>query len=93
MTSGIARRVVQFFRQRAKGSDELRRLSQRETEVLGLIARGLTTKEIGERLSLTLETIRTYVKNIYEKMHVHSRAEAVARYFESTEKSKLPRRK
>lgn len=86
MTSGIARRVVQFFRQRSKGSDELRRLSQRETEVLGLIARGLSTKEVGERLSLTVETIRTYVKNIYEKMHVHSRAEAVAKYFEANEK-------
>lgn len=87
MTSGIARRVVQFFRQRSKGSDELRRLSQRETEVLGLIARGLSTKEVGDRLSLTVETIRTYVKNIYEKMHVHSRAEAVAKYFEANEKS------
>jgi len=75
--------VVQFFRQRAKGSDDLRRLSQREAEVLGLIARGLSTKEIGERLSLTTETIKTYVKNIYEKMQVHSRAEAVAKYFGS----------
>lgn len=92
MTSGIARRVLQFFRQRAKGSDDLRRLSQREAEVLGLIARGLTTKEIGDRLSLTIETIRTYVKNIYEKLHVHSRAEAVARYFESPGKPRPPRR-
>lgn len=91
MTSGIARRVVQFFRQRAKGSDELRRLSQREAEVLGLIARGLSTKEIADRLSLTAETIKTYVKNIYEKMHVHSRAEAVAKYFEGSERSMHPR--
>jgi DNA-binding NarL/FixJ family response regulator len=93
MTSGIARRVLQFFRQRAKGSDDLRRLSQREAEVLGLIARGLTTKEIGDRLSLTIETIRTYVKNIYEKLHVHSRAEAVAKYLESPGRSGLPRRR
>jgi DNA-binding NarL/FixJ family response regulator len=93
MTSGIARRVVQFFRQRAKGADELRSLSQREAEVLGLIARGLSTKEIGDRLSLTTETIKTYVKNIYEKMHVHSRAEAVAKYFAGTERSKRPRRR
>lgn len=91
MTSGIARRVVQFFRQRTKGADDLRRLSQRESEVLALIVRGLTTKEIGDRLSLTIETIRTYVKNIYEKMHVHSRAEAVAKYFESTELPRTPR--
>ena len=84
MTSGIARRVVQFFRHRAKGSDELRSLSQREAEVLALIARGLSTKEVGDRLSLTVETIRTYVKNIYGKMHVRSRAEAVAKYFEGS---------
>ncbi len=90
MTSGIARRVVQFFRQRTKGSDELRSLSQRETEVLGLIARGLSTKEVGDRLSLTVETIRTYVKNIYEKMHVHSRAEAVAKYFEGSGAERPP---
>ena len=95
MTSGIARRVVQFFRHRAKGSDELRSLSQREAEVLGLIARGLSTKEVGDRLSLTVETIKTYVKNIYEKMHVHSRAEAVAKYFEGTgaERPAAPRRR
>jgi DNA-binding NarL/FixJ family response regulator len=91
MTSGIARRVVQFFRHRTKGSDELRSLSQRETEVLGLIARGLSTKEVGERLSLTTETIRTYVKNIYEKMHVHSRAEAVAKYLGGTDRPAAPR--
>lgn len=80
MTSGIARRVAEFFRRRAKPSDESRRLSLRETEVLGLIARGLGNKEIAERLSLSVETIRSYLKNIYEKMHVHSRAEAVAKY-------------
>ena len=91
MTNGIARRVVQFFRHRSRGSDELRSLSQREAEVLGLIARGLSTKEVGERLSLTVETIRTYVKNIYEKMHVHSRAEAVAKYFKSSDHPKPPR--
>jgi DNA-binding NarL/FixJ family response regulator len=90
MTSGIARRVVHFFRHRTKGSDELRSLSQRETEVLGLIARGLSTKEVGDRLSLSIETIRTYVKNIYEKMHVHSRAEAVAKYFENSGRPNPP---
>ena len=87
--------MVQFFRQRTKGSDALRSLSQREAEVLALIARGLSTKEVGDRLSLTVETIRTYVKNIYEKMHVHSRAEAVAKYFEGSgaEKPGPPRKK
>ena len=80
MTSGIARRVAEFFRRRTKPTEETRRLSQRETEVLGLIARGLGNKEIADRLSLSVETIRSYLKTIYEKMHVHSRAEAVAKY-------------
>ncbi len=90
MTSGIARRVAEFFRRRAKPADESRRLSQRETEVLGLIARGLGNKEIAERLSLSVETIRSYLKNIYEKMHVHSRAEAVAKYITGGGEARLP---
>ncbi len=80
MTSGIARRVAEFFRRRARPSEEGRRLSQREMEVLDLLARGLGNKEIADRLALSVETIRSYLKNIYEKMHVHSRAEAVAKY-------------
>ncbi len=80
MTSGIARRVAEFFRRRAKPADEGRRLSQRETEILELLARGLANKEIADRLGLSVETIRSYLKNTYEKMHVHSRAEAVAKF-------------
>jgi len=80
MTSGIARRVAGFFRRRGTARNEMVRLSQRETEVLDLLAKGFVNKEIADRLSLSVETIRSYLKNIYEKMHVHSRAEAVAKY-------------
>lgn len=80
MTSGIARRVAEFFRRRGKTRSETDRLSQRETEVLDLLTKGFVNKEIADRLSLSVETIRSYLKNIYEKMHVHSRAEAVAKY-------------
>ena len=80
MTSGIARRVAEFFRRRGKTRNETGRLSQRETEVLDLLTKGFVNKEIADRLSLSVETIRSYLKNIYEKMHVHSRAEAVAKY-------------
>lgn len=80
MTSGIARRVAGFFRRRGKARDEAVRLSQRETEVLDLLSKGFVNKEIADQLSLSVETIRSYLKNIYEKMHVHSRAEAVAKY-------------
>lgn len=80
MTSGIARRVADFFRRRSKPSDDHKRLSQRETEVLELLAKGYGNKEIADKLSLSVETIRSYLKNIYDKMHVHSRAEAVAKF-------------
>ena len=84
MTSSIARRVAEFFRRRADRPDHVK-LSPREVEVLELIAKGYVNKEIGDKLSLSVETIRSYLKNIYDKMHVHSRAEAVAKYLTSRE--------
>lgn len=82
MTSGIARRVAEYFRKRTGKVplDQQFKLSQREVEVLSLLAKGYVNKEIADKLSLSVETIRSYLKNIYEKMHVHSRAEAVAKY-------------
>ncbi len=80
MTSGIARRVADFFRKRSKLRGEVKGLSVRETEVLDLLSKGYGNKEIADKLSLSVETIRSYLKNIYTKMHVHSRAEAVAKY-------------
>lgn len=80
MTSGIARKVAEFFHKKGKERRQLVRLSQRETEVLELIAGGYVNKEIAEKLSLTIQTVRSYLKTIYEKLHVHSRAEAVVKY-------------
>jgi len=83
MTSSIARHVANYFRKRAKTRDEIVRLSPRETELLTLLARGYSNKEIAGKLSLTLETIQSYLKSVYRKMHVHSRAEAAVRYMSS----------
>lgn len=80
MTSQIARQVVRSFREKAKQSDEGVRLSTREEEVLVLLSRGFSNKEIADKLGLSPETISTYLKQIYKKMHVRSRTEAVARY-------------
>jgi DNA-binding NarL/FixJ family response regulator len=80
MTSQIARRVVRYFRQKSKLVDEGVRLSPREEELLTYLSKGYSNKEIAEKLGLSVDTISTYLKNIYKKMHVHSRAEAVARY-------------
>ena len=80
MTSQIARQVVRSFRQKTRMSDEGVRLSAREEEVLVLLSRGFSNKEIADKLGLSPETISTYLKQIYKKMHVRSRTEAVARY-------------
>jgi DNA-binding NarL/FixJ family response regulator len=81
MTSNIARKVVQSFGQTrpsaSAGADDL---SPREQEVLDLLARGYLYKEIAERLNISVPTVNTYVRRVYEKLHVRSRAQAVAKY-------------
>lgn len=83
MTSSIARHVADYFRKRAKTRSEIVRLSPRESEVLTLLAKGYSNKEIADKLSLTLETIHSYLKSVYRKMHVRSRAEAAAKFMSS----------
>jgi len=80
MTSEIARLVVESFRKSANASKPLVRLSAREEEVLILLSKGYSNKEIASQLSIGVETISSHLKHIYKKMHVRSRAEAVARY-------------
>jgi DNA-binding NarL/FixJ family response regulator len=80
MTSGIARRVANYFRDRAKLRDQFVQLTPREKELLGLLSKGYSNKEIAAELSLSIETIHGYLKSVYKKMHVHSRAEAVMKY-------------
>ena len=81
MSSTIARQVVRQFNQLDSGASELPGLSPREREVLELLARGGAYKEIADQLALSIETIRMNVKHIYSKLHVHSRSEAVAKFF------------
>ncbi len=82
MSSQIARKVVQSFRRNetSKVDNEAAELSQREREVLELLARGYLYKEIAEQLKISVQTVNTYIRRIYEKMHVRSRAQAVAKY-------------
>jgi DNA-binding NarL/FixJ family response regulator len=80
MTSEIARHVVASFRRRGSGLDPAISLSTREEETLVLLTKGYSNKEIADQLSLSIETVRSHLKNIYTKMHVRSRAEAVAHY-------------
>lgn len=80
MTSGIARRVANYFRDRAKLRHQFVQLTPRENELLALLSKGYSNKEIAARLLLSTETIHGYLKNVYKKMHVHSRTEAVMKY-------------
>ena len=89
MTSNIARKVVQSFKQvsPAPGAEGL---SLREQEVLDLLARGYLYKEIAERLNISVPTVNTYVRRMYEKLHVRSRAQAVAKYAHLAESQLRP---
>ncbi len=80
MTSSIARKVVQSFQQPGRPTPPGEELSPREREVLDCLARGYLYKEIADLIGVSLPTVNTYIRRIYEKLHVHSRAQAVARY-------------
>jgi len=75
ISPSIARRVIQTFQQTEPGN----KLSRREREILDWLARGRQYKEIADELSLSVNTVRTHVGRIYEKLHAHSRREALAR--------------
>jgi DNA-binding CsgD family transcriptional regulator len=72
--------VVRHFNLIGNSPREAENLSPRENEVLELLASGFIYKEIGDKLSIGTETVRTHVKNICQKMHVRSRLEAVAKH-------------
>ncbi|HUA65254.1 MAG TPA: response regulator transcription factor [Alphaproteobacteria bacterium] len=80
MTSEIARLVVESFRKSTSTAKPVVRLSAREEEVLILLSKGYSNKEIASQLSIGVETISSHLKHIYKKLHVRSRAEAVAHY-------------
>ena len=80
LSSHIARKVVRHFNLIGISPTETENLSNREREVLELLSQGFVYKEIGDKLNIGMETVRTYVKNICYKMHVRSRLEAVAKH-------------
>jgi len=87
MTTHIARLVVQSFQKPvatapAGGGGELSDLSEREQQVLDLLAQGLIYKEIADKLEIGYETVHTYIRRIYEKLQVRTRTEAVAKFLQ-----------
>jgi DNA-binding NarL/FixJ family response regulator len=79
MSNHIARKVVQTFQGRGRtepGSE----LSAREQQVLELLAKGHPYKQMADTMGISVETMRTHIRHTYEKLHVHSRIEAVMKY-------------
>ncbi len=76
MSAGIARRVVESFRRPASTNEHIARLSPRQTEILESLAKGRLYKEIADKLDISVDTVRTHIRNIYEKLHVRNRTEA-----------------
>jgi DNA-binding NarL/FixJ family response regulator len=83
MSRQIARKVVSAFSVKPSSASEetLERLSRREAEILEMLSKGLVYKEIADELSISSETVRKHVYNIYNKLHVSNRVEAVNKYF------------
>jgi DNA-binding NarL/FixJ family response regulator len=80
MSSHIARKIVRSFQQAPPPSPEAQSLTPREAEVLDLLAKGFLYKEIAMTTKTTYATVHTHIRHIYEKLHVRSRTEAVARH-------------
>lgn len=80
MSASIARKVVQSFKAVPPRGDEAVDLSQRERDVLNGLAEGLAYKQIADQLGVSIHTVRNYIRRIYEKLHVQTRTEAVAKF-------------
>jgi DNA-binding NarL/FixJ family response regulator len=80
MTPQLARRVVQYFSKPAEGDSPVSRLTPGERDFLDQLAKGYAYKEIADRMGISIDTVRSYVRTVYEKLHVHSRTEAVVKY-------------
>ena len=80
MSPSIARKVIQTFPGRSVQTADLDQLTSRESQVLHYLAQGMSYKLVAAELGVGIETVRTHIKRIYEKLHVHSVVEAVAKY-------------
>jgi DNA-binding NarL/FixJ family response regulator len=77
ISSQIARKVIEAFAIKEKTNKHYQELSRREQEILEWLAKGFRYKEIADKIFLSIDTVRTHVRNIYEKLQVNSRVEAL----------------
>jgi len=85
MTPQIARQVVKAFQDdekapKPKNTGEMEQLTERERELLTLMANGKHYKEVADALNISTDTVRSHIRRIYKKLHVHSRTEAVVKF-------------
>ena len=80
MSPQLARRVVQHFSRGSEGASPVSKLTPGERDFLDQLANGYAYKEIADRMKISIDTVRSYVRTVYEKLHVHSRTEAVVKY-------------
>lgn len=81
MSANIARKLVTMFREQQKEPAPLESLSLRENEILQFLAKGLLYKEIALQLDISINTVKQHIHNIYEKLHVQNRTEALNKLF------------
>ena len=79
MSPSVARRVIQFFQAGPPLKEDDYQLTSREKEILFALVDGLSYKKIADKYYLSVHTIRKHISNIYEKLHVHSKSQAVAK--------------
>jgi DNA-binding NarL/FixJ family response regulator len=87
MTSEIARKVLAAFHEPRPAPDVAENLAPREREILDLVANGFANKEIAEKLNITLSTVCWYLNEIYKKLHVQSRVQAVNKFRQASARS------
>lgn len=80
MSGGIARKVIQYFRDQSSTMEMVDKLTPREREILEMVANGFSNKELAGRLHISVDSVRWHLKNIYAKLHVHSRTEAALKF-------------
>ena len=81
MSMQVAHQVVDYFHKIKKPVSDVEKLTAREQEILALLAKGYLNKEISDRLKISANTVGVHLQHIYEKLHVHSRTEAAAKFF------------
>jgi DNA-binding NarL/FixJ family response regulator len=76
----IARKIVVHFQDIKAPVSDTGSLTKREHEILSLLAKGHLYKEIADQLHISINTVRVHIQNVYEKLHVHSRSQAIMRF-------------